>query len=153
MVRICLDARRLNEAMVGDRGCPPIIEDLLQGFNGATTIDITSSYWQIPLYPESTKYVAFLYNGKSYTFQRLPFGLKTLVGSFSRCMDIVLGKEVQGFTCNYIVDNLVFSPHLETHLLHLEKVFERLKRANLTINIAKLQFIRSHQIFWTCHID
>lgn len=85
-VRICLDARELNNRMIADVESPPPTEELLQQFNGCiylTTIDLTASYWQIPLTEESKKYTAFVYNGRSYVFNVLPFGLKTAVASFS----------------------------------------------------------------------
>ena len=74
-----------------------------------STIDLRASYWQIPLSPESTQYTAFLFNGQSYTYQVLPFGLKTTVGSFSRAMDLILGPEVRQFTVNYTDDLLIVS--------------------------------------------
>ncbi|KAJ3617875.1 hypothetical protein MTP99_006962 [Tenebrio molitor] len=96
-VRICLDARGVNQRMVADCETPRPPEDLLQSFQSVrfmSTIDLRSSYWQIPLSPESTQYTAFLFNGQSYTYQVLPFGLKTAVGSFSRAMNVILGPEV-----------------------------------------------------------
>lgn len=48
-----------------------------------TSIDLRSSYWQIPLNKDSTKYKSFLYNGRSFTYQVLPFGLKTVVASIT----------------------------------------------------------------------
>jgi hypothetical protein len=93
-VRIWLDARWVNQRMVADCETPRPPEDLLQSFQSIrfmSTIDLRSSYWQIPLSPESTQYTAFLFNGQSYTYQVLSFGLKTAVGSFSRAMNVILG--------------------------------------------------------------
>ena len=55
-VRICLDARRINKAMAGDCEAPQPVEELLQKFDGIrcmSILDLRSSYWQIPLHPES----------------------------------------------------------------------------------------------------
>jgi hypothetical protein len=60
--------------------------------------------------------------GQSYTYQVLPFGLKTAVGSFSRSMDVVLGPEVREYTINYIDDLLIVSNSFEEHLVHLGQV-------------------------------
>lgn len=87
-VRICLDARVLNKRMVSDTASPPSTEEILQTFhncNFLTSIDLVASYWQIPLNVDSRAYTSFLYNGRSYVYQVLPFGLKTAVASFSRC--------------------------------------------------------------------
>lgn len=70
-VRICLDARTLNTKMVGDCESPPSIQEILQRFHHVkylTSIDLTSSYWPVPLYPANRKYMAILYNGRTYTY-------------------------------------------------------------------------------------
>lgn len=144
-VRICLDARGINERLVADTETPPRTEELLQKFHGRTSlssIDLASSFWQLPLTPSSRKYTAFSYNGRTYVFKVLPFGLKTAVASFSRCMDIVLGPEVRSFTSNYIDDLLVASENFEAHLEHLRQVFQRLLDGGMTINLEKSHFVR-----------
>jgi hypothetical protein len=149
-VRICLDARGVNQRMVADCETPRPPEDLLQSFQSVrfmSTIDLRSSYWQIPLSPESTQYTAFLFNGQSYTYQVLPFGLKTAVGSFSRAMNVILGPEVREFTVNYIDDLLIVSDSFEQHLQHLDKVLSRLQDAKMTINLEKSSFLQEEVRF------
>ena len=149
-VRICLDARWANKQMVADCEAPRPPEDLLQSFQSIrfmSTIDLRASYWQIPLSPESTQYTAFLFNGQSYTYQVLPFGLKTAVGSFSRAMDLILGPEVRQFTVNYIDDLLIVSNSFDQHLLHLDMVLTRLRDAKLTINLEKSSFLQEEVRF------
>lgn len=144
-VRICLDARGLNEKMISDLEGPPAIDELLQRFHGKiflTSIDLVSSFWQIPLSEDSKKYTAFLYNGRSYCYKVLPFGLKTSVASFSRCMDVVLGQEVRDFTHNYIDDLLIASANFDEHLQHIQAVCEKLRKANMTINLEKTSFVK-----------
>jgi hypothetical protein len=71
-VRICLDARWINQQMVTDCEAPRPLEDLfhsLQSIMFMSAINLRSSYWQIPLSPESTQYTAFLFNGQFYTYQ------------------------------------------------------------------------------------
>jgi hypothetical protein len=129
-VRICLDARWINQQMVADCEAPRPLEDLfhsLQSIMFMSAIDLRSSYWQIPLSPESTQYTAFLFNGQSYTYQVLPFGLKTAVGSFNRAMDVIFGPEVREFTLNYIDDVLIVLQTFKAHLVHLRRVLQRLQ--------------------------
>ena len=74
-LRVCLDARWINKQMVADCKAPRPPEELLQSLQSVrflSIIDLRSSYWQIPLSPESTQYTAFLFNGQSYTYQVLP---------------------------------------------------------------------------------
>ncbi|XP_043471737.1 uncharacterized protein LOC122504619 [Leptopilina heterotoma] len=66
-VRICLDARFINEIIEDDHESPPLINELLQKYYGVTfisTTDLATGYWQIPLHPNSRKYTAFVYDSK-----------------------------------------------------------------------------------------
>ena len=51
-IRICLDARMLNEKMKKDFINPPNPNDLILSFKQGmvvSTIDLTASYWQIAI--------------------------------------------------------------------------------------------------------
>lgn len=142
-IRLCLDARYINNLMEADSESPPRIHDILQQLTGCTIftiIDLRASFWQIPLDPDSRKYTSFLHNGHSYAFTVMPFGIKTATASFSRAMDIILGSEVREYAFNYVDDLLIASPSITQHLGHINAVLERLKEANMTINLAKTQF-------------
>lgn len=136
--------------MIADTESPPGTEELLQQFHNCrflTSIDLVSFYWQIPLETNSRKYTAFLYNVRSYVYNALPFGLKTAVASFSRCMDLVLGTETRAYTHNYIDDLLIASASFEEHVSHLSTVLYKLKNAGMTINLAKTLFVRQEVPF------
>lgn len=149
-VRICLDARWINNKMVPDHEAPISPEELLHSIKSVkflSTIDLRASYWQIPLSEESIPYTGFLYGGQSFTYQVLPFGLKTAVASFTRAMDRILGPEIRTFTLVYIDDLLVVSSSFEEHLLHLNKLFSKLADAGMTINLEKTHLFRSEVPF------
>ncbi|XP_033228835.1 uncharacterized protein LOC117180446 [Belonocnema kinseyi] len=66
--------------MVNDYECAEPTKVLFQRCAGTqvmSTLDLTSSFWQVPLHPDSMKYTAFLYEGKCYEFCMTPFGLET----------------------------------------------------------------------------
>ena len=70
-VRLCLDARKFNEILLEDWECPEPAEVLFQRCKGIkimSSLDMTSSFWQVPLQTESKKYTAFQHRGKSYEF-------------------------------------------------------------------------------------
>lgn len=63
-VRLCLDARSLNDIIEGDNESPPFIAELMQKHHGTeffTTLDMTHGYWQIELAEESRPYTAWEY--------------------------------------------------------------------------------------------
>jgi transposase InsO family protein len=153
-VRICMDARQLNRRLVQDHECPLDPEEVLQRFEKIkfmSTIDLRSSYWQIPLRPSDRQYAGFLHEGKSYVFRVLPFGISTAVGGFTRAMDIILGSEVTQFTTAYIDDLLVTSETWEEHLHHLKLVLKRLEEAGMTVNFEKSQWCQN-QVKFLGHI-
>ena len=92
-VRICLDARKLNEIRVNDYECAESTEVLFQRWAGSrimSTMDRTSGFWQFPLAEESKKYTAFLHEGKCYEFCVTPSGLKKSTAALIRALDFVL---------------------------------------------------------------
>ena len=61
-VRICVDYRKLNSVTIRDSYPIPKIEEIFSHLHNAkifSTIDLCSSYNQIRLHPESSKYTAF----------------------------------------------------------------------------------------------
>ena len=62
-VRLCLDARRINQIIIPDRESPEAIDEIFQKFSGVkymTSLDLTAGYWQVPLASNSRKYTVFL---------------------------------------------------------------------------------------------
>lgn len=144
-VRLCLDARRLNSVIVPDHEGPISINELLAScprMNVMSTIDLTSSFWQIPLKEECRDYTGFLYNGRCYRYVVTPFGLSTSLSGLTRGLDTVLEKEVKDFTIIYVDDCLCYSQDITTHLNHLEALLRNFKNVNLTINLEKTHFFR-----------
>ena len=127
-VRMCLDARKLNEIMFTDYECAEPTEVLFQRCGGSkimSTMDLTSSFWQIPLTEESKKYTAFLHEGKFYEFCVTPFGLKTSTATLVRALDFVLNG-LGNFYVTFIDDIFCSSVNINQHLQHLELLFQRL---------------------------
>ena len=149
-VRLCLDARKLNSAMKGNCELPRPIEDIVHNIHGVkyiSSLDLTASYWQIPIHPDHRHYTGFRVGTRAYHFNVLPFGLKTAVGSFTRCMDLVLRGYLDVFVFAYVDDLLIVSATFEEHIDHLHKVLTRLHEAGLTLNRAKCFFCRDSARF------
>ncbi|XP_033222735.1 uncharacterized protein LOC117176592 [Belonocnema kinseyi] len=61
-IRLCIDARGLEEILIEDCARLEPAEVLFQkckGMNIMSYLDMTSSFWQVPLHPTSRKYTAF----------------------------------------------------------------------------------------------
>lgn len=110
-------------------------------------LDLNDAYFQIPLEKEATKYTGFTFNGKSYTYNVLPQGLKTSVGSFSRAIDLILEPELKEFSTTYLDDLCVYTKggkgtDIQLHAEHIGRVLEKLREAGLTCKLEKNYFPR-----------
>ena len=144
-IRICLDARCLNNIIESDNESPPIIGEILQKYHGTKCMSLTDlgyGYWQIPLAVESRPYTAFLYGSQLYHFCRIPFGLKTAGSGFIRALNLALGNEFDSFLTCYIDDLLITSASFDDHLHHLDLVFRKLQAENFTLRLDKSYFFR-----------
>lgn len=144
-VRLCLDARRLNDRTKRDAYPLPHQDRILSRVGASkflSTIDLTKAFLQIPLDPGSRKYTAFSVLGRGlFQFTRLPFGLVNSPATLARLMDKVLGfGELEPNVFVYLDDIVVVNDTFEAHMRSLEEVARRLKMANLSINIHKSKF-------------
>lgn len=140
--RICLDARFLNSRMVKDHVIPPNPNEMFEfsGMKYLSTIDLTASYWQILIRDDCRKYTGFQFEGQTYQFRVLPFGLSTSVASFIRALSLIVGN--LDFVIPYVDDILIYSASAEEHLYHLDLLFEFLESAGVTVKIRKCEFAR-----------
>lgn len=147
-IRVCLDARYLNERMVRDHVMPPNPEELVFPFGEQavlSTIDLTSSYWQIPIKKEHRQYTGFMFDGQSFVFKVLPFGLSTSVASFIKGLNKVLDQ--LEFAIPYVDDVLIFSKNANEHLKHIEVILNKLLEAGITLKLKKSKFARKEVNF------
>lgn len=149
-VRLCLDARRINKIIVPTRDASPPLDELLARFHGKhffSSLDFSSGYWQIPLHPSVRKYVSFVYDGRTYSFTRLPFGLNISNTAFGQGLEAAL-KPPSASTYHqednvqiYVDDMLVSNTTYESHLVLLRNLFERIRQSGMTLKFSKCEFI------------
>ncbi|XP_055605879.1 uncharacterized protein K02A2.6-like [Uranotaenia lowii] len=121
--RICLDLRRVNEAIVRERFPMPVVEEYLARLcHGKvwSKLDIKEAFHQVELAEESRDVTTFITNRGLFWFKRLPFGLVTAPEIFQRIMEEILAG-CQG-TYWYLDDIIVKGETQEIHDANLEKV-------------------------------
>ena len=145
--RFCFDGRRLNAVTVQDSYPLPRIDTILSGLGNAkffSTIDLKSAFFQVPLDEDSRQKTAFAVPGRGlFSFCVMPFGLSNSPRQLQRLMDNLFGPEFAPNIFCYLDDLLILSPTFEHHLELLKKVFDKLKEANLSVNLEKCKFCRS----------
>ena len=75
-VRICVDLRKLNEAVIEDRFPLPTVDEILSEKPGAThfsKLDLKSAYPQLELEPESRDLTAFVTHEGVFSFSHSLF--------------------------------------------------------------------------------
>ena len=109
-----------------------------------STIDLTKGYWQIPVDDEAIPKSAFITPRGLFEFTVMPFGMKTAPATFQRMMRDKVLQGLESFADTYIDDVEVdTSTTFEEHLLHLRKVFERLRKAKLRARPSKCKIAKT----------
>lgn len=143
-VRLCIDSRTLNAVTKKVSYPLPHINGLISRLKDAfyiSGIDLKDAFLQIRLSGSSKEKTAFVVPGKPlYHYKFMPFGLCNGPQTMSRLMDKVIPSRLRENVFIYLDDLLVCSSDFNTHIQLLSEVASCLKKAKLTINIAKSKF-------------
>ena len=78
----------------------------------------------------------------------MPFGLQGAPSTFQRMMDSLL-VGMQDFAAAYLDDLVIFSRSWPEHMLHLRRVLQKLRKADLTVNKVSTSDV-TMLIPWSC---
>lgn len=148
---ICVDLKRLNEAVKREQYILPTTDEIITKLSGATvfsTLDAASGFFQIPLHRNSCKLTTFITLFGRFHFKRLPFGITSAPEIFQRkmmeTMEGLEGVEI------FMDDVLVYGAKVSEHNQCLEKVMQCIVTAGLKLNHDKCS-IRQHQLCFLGH--
>ncbi|PZC75971.1 hypothetical protein B5X24_HaOG205264 [Helicoverpa armigera] len=146
-LRFCLDSRKLNAVTKKDAYNLPYISEILDNLRDAkylTSLDLSKSFWQILINEEDRCKTAFYIPTRgTYQFKAMPFGLTNAPATQQRLVDILFyGPEFEHRVFVFVDDIIIVSSTFEQHISLLLLVLNKLKLANLTINLKKSQFFR-----------
>jgi hypothetical protein len=140
-IRICVDARAANQAIVRQRHTAPTLDDLTVELSGAkffSKIDLKSGYNQIVLHKDSRHITSFSTHIGNFRYKRLVFGLNTAGEIFQKII-FELIKSIKN--CMNISDDIiVYGKTQEEHDKALNSLLKTLEEAGLTVNVKKCQF-------------
>jgi RNase H-like domain found in reverse transcriptase/Reverse transcriptase (RNA-dependent DNA polymerase) len=141
--RFCIDFRKLNEITRKDSHPIPRTDTIFDKFNGSkwySTMDMASGFWQIEMKEEDREKTAFITHEGLYEWLVMPFGLTNAPATFQRTMQLVLEELFYTIAPVYIDDIIVHSKTFEEHIKDLEKVFKKIRKANLKLGPDKCKF-------------
>ena len=139
--RIVFDYRKLNAITKRLAYSLPSIEQLMGKFKGKqwiSTIDIKSGYWHIPIRPQDRCKTAFIFNGKVYEWNVMPFGPTNAPPHFQKAMDKIFDD--LDYVMVYMDDITIISSSAQQHQNHLKEVFKRLGKYKIKIRPDKCSF-------------
>jgi len=147
-IRLCLDLRQVNKAIVPVRYPLPNIETLLASIHSAkyiTKLDLKAAYHQLLLHPDIRELTTFVLPSGVYRFCKAPYGLADLPGSFQKMMDIICAG-LEGCLA-YLDDVIVWGSTIAEHDARLRAVLDRFARYGITLNPDKCLY-RETKVEW-----
>jgi len=147
-IRLCIDMRRANEAIIRGRHPIPTVDDILQDMNGSTTfskLDLKWGYHQLELAPESREITTFVTHAGLYRYKRLLFGVSSASEQYQHEIATVL-TGIEGVQ-NISDDIIVHGKDQATHDERLHAAMKRLRECGLTLNRKKCQFNMDRLVF------
>ena len=110
-LRLCIDVRQVNKAVVPDKYPLPTTEELTTHFYGSwvfSKLDLHQGYLQVPLHKERRNLKAFITHTGLYRHTWMPFGLSSAMSCFQKIMSAILAG-CPG-TVAYLDDIVVHGP-------------------------------------------
>ena len=140
--------RRANEAIIRERYPIPTVDEVLQSLNQSTVfskLDLKWGYHQLELHPDSRSITTFTTHCGLYQYKRLMFGIT----SAPKVYQHVIQQSLQGCegVANISDDIIIHGKNTEEHDRRLQRVLERLKEKNLTLNAEKCKFHMTQMVF------
>ncbi|GFO02651.1 Pol polyprotein [Plakobranchus ocellatus] len=124
-VRICVDLRKLNQAVQREKYIIPMFDDIIHQLRGSTIfskLDAQSGFWQLPLDPDTAKLTTFITPYGRFFMNRVPFGISSAPEIFIRTISEIL-QGIDGVIC-YFDDILCYSKTKRNMKISLRKFRE-----------------------------
>lgn len=137
-IRLCVDMRRVNEAVITDGYPLPRIEEVLDRLRGSqvfTRFDLKDAYHQVELHPESRDLTTFVTHQGLYRFTRVNFGLASAGPCFQRIMASMLG-DIRGVEV-YLDDVICHGRTQAEHDTAVSEVLKRFTAHRVQVNHSK----------------
>lgn len=153
-IRIIVDYRKINQHIVDDGFFFPGIYDSIERLKNMkffSKIDLSSSFYQIPISKCSQDITSFICPLGQYKFTTLPFGLKSSPKLFQRVISNILNK-----VSNIIIfvdDILIYNETEKEHLEKIDLVINTLQQNSLEINFGKCIFMKTTIDYLGMNID
>ncbi|GKB49977.1 reverse transcriptase domain-containing protein, partial [Tanacetum coccineum] len=142
--RVCIDYRKLNDAIRKDHFPLPFIDQILErlaSHDYYCFLDGFSGYFQIPIALEDQEKTTFTCLYGTFAYRRMPFGLCNAPATFQRCVMAIFHELIED-SIEIFMDNFsVFGSSFDHCLSNLDKMLTRCEETNLVLNWEKFRFM------------
>eukprot|EP01018_Ginkgo_biloba_P024701 Gb_11641 [translate_table: standard] len=142
-IRLCIDFRDINKACPKDDFPLPNIDmifDSTSGHEMLSFMDEFFGYNQIKIAPEDQHKIALTTPWGTFCYQVMPFGLKNAGATYQRAMTVIFYDMLHDIVEDYVDDILAKSKTRMQHPVVLRRVFERLRKYQVCLNLKKCVF-------------
>lgn len=149
--RMTTDFRRVNQVTQAPQWFLPFVStaiDTMRGKKYFSTIHMTNVYWQIPVEPDSRKYLAFTTTEGIYQWLRMPFGAAGAPATMQQLGDRLLGDLNWKNALLYLDLVVIFSDSEEEHVSHIEAFLQRVAEARLQLMPQRCAFFTQELKFF-----
>ncbi|XP_062698772.1 uncharacterized protein K02A2.6-like isoform X1 [Aedes albopictus] len=141
-LRLCVDMRRANAAIVRERHIMPTIEDFLPRFTSAkwfSRLDVKEAFHQVELDSESRYITTFITHMGLFRYKRLMYGIACAPELFQRILEQILSPHSKNVV-SFIDDVLIFARTEQEHDEVLKAVLSTLSAYGILLNQSKCVF-------------
>ncbi|VDI83276.1 Hypothetical predicted protein [Mytilus galloprovincialis] len=134
-IRLCVDMREANKAIIRERHLLPTVEELIHDLNHASVfskLDLRAGYHQLELQEPSRYITTFSTHMGLFRYKRLNFGISSASEIFQETIRCVI-QNVQNAK-NISDDIIIYGKSQEEHDEALNDTLQALQRNGLTVN-------------------
>ncbi len=149
-LRFCVDYRKLNALIKRDHYSLSLIDETLahiQESKYLTRLNIIVAFNKLHMHSDSEDLTIFIIFFNSYKYHVMLFELINESAFYQYYMNDVLFKYLHQFCQIYLDDIIIYSKILKKHKRYVQLILNRLREADLQININKCKFHVQKTIF------
>ena len=142
-LRFCVNYRKLNFITRKNRYSLSLIDETLTQLSKIkifTRLNIRQTFHRVRIREENENLTIFRTRFESYKYRVMSFELINESAIYQHYMNDILFDLLDKFVTTYFDDILIYSQNLKEHRDHVKKILERLRAAELQMNINKYEF-------------
>jgi hypothetical protein len=144
-IRVCVYYRDINKAYPKYNYPTPFVDQIVDDYAGSEIFSLMDGFFdynQINILPVDQHNIAFIFPWGTFTYQKLPFGLKNVGATFQRAMSYAF-HDINHIVQPYLDDLPTHPMHRQDHPAHLRSIFLRCRYYCIRLNPHKCFFVWS----------